>query len=85
VAELLTIAVDQHFQRKGIGKKLFEKTIHEFIKRKIHKFKISVYDKLPANEFYLKVGCKMDSSFEFLGEKMNYWKYNIEHRTKNKL
>lgn len=75
--ELLTIAVSGKSQKKGIGKKLFMETAGEFRKRKIRLFRISVYDRLPANGFYKKIGCKFDSSFDFLGEKMNYYKYNI--------
>lgn len=74
--ELLTIAVSQKAQGKGIGSKLFRKTVKEFEKRGIRKFKISVYDRLPANKFYLKIGCKRVDSFMFLGEKMNYYSYD---------
>lgn len=73
--ELLTIAVKKDYQKRGIGKNLFQKTVEEFRKRKIKKFKISVYDKLPANGFYKKISCKFLSSFNFLGEKMNYYSY----------
>lgn len=73
--ELLTIAVIGRLQRKGIGTKLFNACRLEFQKRGIKKFKISVYDRLSANEFYKKIGCKFDQSFEFLGEKMNYYSY----------
>ncbi|MBI5452439.1 GNAT family N-acetyltransferase [Candidatus Gottesmanbacteria bacterium] len=76
--ELLTIAVKKDYQKRGIGKNLFQKTVEEFTKRKIKKFKISVYDKLPANGFYKKIGCKFVNSFEFLGEKMNYYSYEIK-------
>jgi len=73
--ELLTIAVDKKYQRRGIGKKLFHETVLEFKKRGIRKFRISVYKRLPANEFYKKIGCKFNNSFDFLGERMNYYKY----------
>lgn len=73
--ELLTIAVSQNYRLKGIGLSLFRKCAGEFKKRKIDKFKISVYDRLPANGFYQKIGCRLESSFDFLGEKMNYYVY----------
>lgn len=76
--ELLTIAVKKDYQKRGIGKNLFRKTVEEFTKRKIKKFKISVYDRLTANGFYKKIGCKFENSFNFLGEKMNYYSYGKE-------
>lgn len=76
--ELLTIAVKKNHQGRGIGKKLFMQVAREFKIRNIEEFKISVYDRLTANRFYLKIGCRFDRSFEFLGEKMNYYKYEIK-------
>ena len=76
-AELLSIAVDKNHRRKGVGRGLFNKVHQEFKKRGIKKFKISVYDRLPANGFYLKIGCRKIASFDFLGEKMNYYEYSI--------
>lgn len=73
--ELLTIAVVSEAQRKGIGTKLFHACVREFRKRGIRKFKISVYERLPANVFYQKIGCRFENSFNFLGEKMNYYSY----------
>ena len=74
--ELLSIAVSKAYQKKGIGKKLFEKVIQEFRERGYDKFKISVYDRLEANGFYQKMGCKKITSFLFLGEEMNYYLYS---------
>ena len=76
--ELLTIAVKRSHQKKGIGRKLFSQIAREFKKRGVEKFKISVYDRLPANGFYKRMGCRFERSFEFLGEKMNYYKYETE-------
>lgn len=75
--ELLTIAIVKKYQRKGIGSKLFKKTAAEFKKRGFKKFKVSVYDKLPVNQFYKKMGCQFEKSFIFLGEKMNYYSFVI--------
>ena len=74
-AELLTLAVLENRRLKGIGRGLFNKTADEFEKRGVNKFKISAYAKLPANRFYKKMGCKLISSFEFLGEEMNYYEF----------
>ncbi len=76
IPELLIIAVSGEYQKKGIGKKLFHAVVEEFKNRKIKRFKISVYERLPANGFYKKIGCKFDSSFDFLGEKMNYYTFS---------
>ena len=77
-AELLSIAVSNQFQKRGIGKKLFQKTADEFKRRGIGKFKISVYDRLTANGFYIKIGCRLVSSFIFLDERMNYYSFKIQ-------
>src|SRR3989344_1850103 len=69
-AELLSVAVAEDFRMRGIGRKLFLKTAEEFKRRSINKFKISVYDRLVANKFYLKMGCSLVTSFDFLGERM---------------
>lgn len=79
VPELLTIAVIGSSQRRGIGKKLFHKIALEFHKRGFHSFKVSVYDRLPANGFYKKIGANFDSSFEFMGSKMNYYRFQIKN------
>jgi ribosomal protein S18 acetylase RimI-like enzyme len=78
VPELLTIAIGKKYQRKGIGRKLFRVIAETFNKREKTKFLVSVYDRLPANGFYLKMGCRKHKSFDFLGEKMNYYEYTIK-------
>ncbi len=78
--ELLAIAVAKNFQKQGIGKKLFKATIKEFQKKRVKSFKVSVYDRLPANGFYLKMGCRKIISFPFLSEKMNYYIYKIDQK-----
>lgn len=74
--ELLSIAVQKKQQKKGIGRSLFKKTCQFFKKKGIKKFKVSVYDRLAANIFYRKMGATFYSSFDFLGEKMNYYIYS---------
>lgn len=73
--ELLTIVIEKSQRGRGLGKKLFSKTADEFKKRGIKKFRISVYDDLPANGFYKKIGCTKVLAFEFLGRKMNYYSF----------
>lgn len=77
VPELLTIAVEKDCRNRGIGKKLFLQTAKEFQKRGYQKFRVSVYERLPANEFYKKIGCRFERSFLFQNEKMNYYSYII--------
>ncbi len=77
IPELLTIAVGKEYQRRGIGRKLFKELVAEFKKRKVKKLLVSVYDRLPANMFYKKIGCRFEKSFPFLGEKMNYYSFRI--------
>jgi len=73
--ELLILAVTRDYQRRGIGKNLFKQVALEFKRRGIRIFKVSTYDKLPANGFYKKIGCKFEYSFNYMGEKMNYYSY----------
>ena len=77
ITELLTIAIPKSEQGRGRGKKLFKQIANNFQKKGINKFRISVYDRLPSNGFYKRIGCKLENSFEFLDEKMNYYSYNI--------
>ncbi len=76
--ELLTMVVDKKHQKEGIGRNLFKKATSEFRRRGIKSFRISAYDRLPANGFYKHIGCTLESSFMFLGEKMNYYQYKIK-------
>lgn len=75
--ELLTIAIAKRQQRRGFGRKLFDQAVNEFQKRGVKNFKISAYARLPANGFYQKMGCRRQSTFMFLGERMNYYAYKI--------
>lgn len=80
IPELLSIAVSKKHQMKGIGRRLFTRTVNEFKSKGLHEFKISVYEKLPANGFYKKMGCQQVQTFEFLGQKMNYFIYRIDRK-----
>lgn len=84
IPELLSLAVDRRFQRKGIGRELFEAGSEWFRRKNAQVFRISLYDRLPANGFYRAVGCRKERSFVFLGEKMNYYQYDARKRTNNK-
>lgn len=77
IPELLTIAVDNKYQKGGIGRKLFENTVKNIGKKGFDKFRISTYERLAANGFYLRMGCKLERSFPFLGQEMNYYIYQI--------
>ena len=76
-AELLSLAVERSSQKKGIGRMLLRESRAEFRKRRIDRFKISVYDRLPANGFYIKCGSKLVRSFGFMGEKMNSYELKV--------
>jgi len=57
-AELLSMAVREGFQGKGVANQLFEKLCIEFQNKGINEFKIIAGNKLlKANRFYLKMGC----------------------------
>ena len=73
-AELLSMAIDSSHQRKGWGKKLFQRVKNEFKKKGIKYFRVSTYEKdKGANVFYKKMGCTLERSFVFRGQKMNYY------------
>lgn len=75
--ELFSIATDKKHRRVGVGKILFDEVIAEFKKRGVQDFLIGVYEKLPANNFYRKIGCEFYKRFDFLDEKMNYYIFRI--------
>ncbi len=77
VPELLTIAVKKKYQKRGIGKKLFQEIKKEFHKRGVKNFQVSMYQKLPAAKFYEKMGCHRTGTFTFQSELMNYYMCNI--------
>lgn len=78
IPELLTIAVSRQYQKKGIGEKLFRVLEERFRQKSQKEFLISAYDRLPANGFYRKIGCRFERSFDFLGEKMNYYRMKLK-------
>lgn len=64
-AELLSMAVADGFQGKGIAKQLFEKFIAEFHNKSMNGFKIIAGNELvKANKFYRKMGCEKISEIE---------------------
>lgn len=64
-AELLSIAVKEDYQRKGIAKQLFEALVNEFHKKRIKEFRIVVGSNLfKAKKFYQKMGCIKLGEFE---------------------
>lgn len=73
VPELLTIAVKNHYQKRGIGKKLFQAISKEFHNRGIKNFQVSIYQRLPAGKFYEKMGCRKTGTFTFQSELMSYY------------
>lgn len=77
--ELLTLAVTKSHQRRGIGRKLVKEATNEFKRRGINTYVISTYDRLAANGFYKKIGCQLIETFNFLGEKMNYYTYGTKN------
>ena len=64
-AELLSIAVKEDYQRKGVAQQLFKALAKEFYKNGINEFKIVVGDNLVnAKKFYRKMGCIKVGEFE---------------------
>ncbi|OGG21945.1 hypothetical protein A3D03_03025 [Candidatus Gottesmanbacteria bacterium RIFCSPHIGHO2_02_FULL_40_13] len=76
VPELLTIAVQKKYQKRGIGKKLFQAIKKEFHQRGIGRFQVSMYKRLPAAKFYEKMGCRLFKTFTFQSEPMSYYMCN---------
>lgn len=77
--ELLSLAVNKDHRGKGIGRKLFLACSGEFRRRGHTSFLISAYDRLPANGFYIRMGCTLIRTFSFHSERMNYYRYSSEN------
>lgn len=77
VPELLTIAVIEKYQKRGIGKKLFQAIKKEFHNRGVKYFQVSLYQRLPAAKFYEKMGCRKTGTFTFQSEFMSYYMCRI--------
>lgn len=76
--EILTLCVEKSYQGKSIGRGLFLSAIQHFRKKDLPSFRISTYDKdSGANKFYIKMGCRLEKQFDFRGERMNYYIYEI--------
>jgi len=76
-AELISLAVDKKYRRRGTGRSLFKRLVKELRQSNINSFHISVYDGMKANSFYRKMNCRLSDSFNFLGKKMNDYRYGL--------
>ena len=74
-AELLSMAVGETYQGRGVGQELFAHLVEEYRRRGVNCFKVVVGDTLErANKFYLKVGCRKRGEYEVhRGEKSNVY------------
>jgi len=79
-AELLSIAVKEDYQRKGVAQQLFKALAKEFYKKGINEFKIVVGDSLlNAKKFYRKMGCIKVGEFELhKGERSEIYIFKIK-------
>lgn len=76
-AEILSLAITKRTQQKGIGKTLLHAALTAFAKRRIRSVRVSVYTRLPAQQFYTRTGAMKENTFDFNGEKMQYYRYTI--------
>lgn len=78
-AELLSIVVEEHYQGKGVGRKLFMKLVNEFKKLGVFRFKVVVGSNLiDACRFYEKMGGVFFSETEVhKGEKSRIYKWDL--------
>lgn len=78
-AELVFLFVDTNARGKNIGTKLVNKTISEFRKHNVKKFKITILSQnLIGRRFYEKLGFKNTGTFDILNEKRNIYVYFLE-------
>ena len=79
-AELLSIAVKEDYQRKGVAQQVFKALAKEFYKNGINEFKIVVGDSLlGAKKFYRKMGCIKVGEFELhRGERSEIYIFKIK-------
>jgi len=79
-AELLTVAVKNNFQGKGLASKMFEVFVEEMKRNKVEVFKVLVgAELLPAINFYENSGFKFLKETEVhKGKKSKIYVYNLK-------
>jgi ribosomal protein S18 acetylase RimI-like enzyme len=70
-AEILSVVVDEKARGLGVGKMLMEIALAEFQRRGINEVKVMVGEKLPANEYYKKLGFEVKGQYEHHGYRLN--------------
>ena len=70
-AEIISVAVVPQFRGMGIGRRLMNVALAEFIQNGVQQVKVMVGDKLPANEYYRKLGFEWVEHLEYGSKKGN--------------
>jgi ribosomal protein S18 acetylase RimI-like enzyme len=77
-SEILILAVDKQYRRKGIGNKLISQLKIELVKNNIKKLKVgTLSSNVPANKFYASCGGKFSYSFNIYNRVWNVYAYKL--------
>jgi ribosomal protein S18 acetylase RimI-like enzyme len=68
-AEIVSVAVVPQARGMGIGKRLMNVALDEFVRHGVQQVKVMVGDKLPANQYYIKSGFEWVEHLEFGSKK----------------
>jgi ribosomal protein S18 acetylase RimI-like enzyme len=78
-AEILTIVVDKHIRRMGVGRRLIEQSYDEFRNRGIKWIKVITAEDQQADEFYKTVGFKLIEHSQKRGVLLNIYAMKISN------
>lgn len=78
-AEILTIVVDKHVRKMGVGRRLIEQSYDEFCKRGIKWIKVITGEDQQADEFYKTVGFKLIDHSQRRGVLLNIYAMKLSN------
>lgn len=77
-AELIVIALDAQYRKRGYGRKLVEALNQSFARQGVASYKVSVVQaRVDANRFYLALGFRKVGEFELYGRTWNLFRYPL--------
>jgi ribosomal protein S18 acetylase RimI-like enzyme len=73
VAEMLSLVVSKEFRGKGIGRKLLEQALLEYLKRGFVVVKVMAGEELKANKLYERIGFQLVGQYTHHGHLTNFY------------
>ncbi|WP_201377642.1 N-acetyltransferase [Ktedonobacter sp. SOSP1-52] len=77
IITLYSIAVAPTYQRRGVGRQLFEALINEARARQKSEIRLKCPAELPANEFYKHLGLQLVDCETGKHRPLNVWSYSL--------